>query len=120
MLLSFSLEEREPIWMALSEFYLDTELSSDDLVFTAKIFNNSPYTLEEIKRINKYEVYPVFYPNLLSMYGVWNGFDKTWLIECIIARVNRQSPIGKVILEIKYYIFSGKKIVDWEKLKKKY
>ena len=114
--LSFSIQDREPIWTALSVFYLDTELSHQELLAVAKTFKNSEYTLEEIKNINRYEVYPVLYQNVLSMYGIWDGFDKDWLIESIILEAKKSSTIRKITVQLKYFIFNGKKIIDWDKV----
>ena len=51
-----NLEERRPIWIALSEFYLDTELDGSDFRRIAFTILDSPYSFDEVKRINKYEV----------------------------------------------------------------
>ncbi len=120
MSLLFSIQERKPIWMALSEFYLDTELSDNTFISITKIFKESSYTLNEIKEINKYEVYPILYQNLLSMYGNWNGFDEKWLVESIRSRIDKKSHIRKLILEVTYYILKGKNIVDWQKIENFY
>jgi hypothetical protein len=114
------IEERKPIWIALSEFYLDTKLSENSFIYITKTFKDSTYSLEEIKQINKYEVYPIIYQNLLSMYSVWNGFDEKWLIESIVSRISNKSYFRRSILELTYYIFKGKKIIDWDKLTKIY
>jgi hypothetical protein len=120
MISSSFIEERKPIWMVLSEFYLDTEQSENNFIYLIKTFKKSPYSLEEIKQINKYEVYPILYQNLLSMYGIWNGFDEKWLVESITSRINKKSYFRKLILEVIYYIFKGKNIVDWQKIDKFY
>ena len=51
-----NLEERRPIWIALSEFYLDTELDGSDFRRIAFTILDSTYSFDEVKRINKYEV----------------------------------------------------------------
>ena len=70
---------RRPVWLALSEFYLDTELTEMDFEQIAGIFNQSGLDRETIKEIDLYEVFPLLQWNLLSAAGVWNGFDEEWL-----------------------------------------
>lgn len=81
---SDDLDVRIPIWMALSDLYLDTDvaLSYDYIVRTLVA---SPYSLEELHEMLMYDVHPVLYPNLMSMLGEWAGFDETWLVERILA-----------------------------------
>lgn len=77
------IENRKPIWAALSEFYLDTELSGADFDRIAIIFKNSGLPAADIRQIDLLEVFPVLRPNLLSVAGVWDGFDEAWLFsEC--------------------------------------
>ena len=74
---------RIPIWTALSEFYLDTELNNEDLLRISKIFIASKLPLEEIKKIDLLEVFPLLQTNLLVPAGEWAGFSDDWLIkEC--------------------------------------
>lgn len=98
-------EQRRPIWIALSEFYLDTELDDLDLLRIAKIILKSPFDFEEIKKINKYDVFPLLISNLFSVAGVWGGFNEAWLTEKITARLNR-SKLSKMLVDIDYRLSS--------------
>jgi ABC-type uncharacterized transport system involved in gliding motility auxiliary subunit len=69
------LEYRAPIWGALSKFNLDTELDTQNYFGIAAIFTESPYSLEELFKISKEEVFPVLKYNLLSSAGKWAGFQ---------------------------------------------
>jgi hypothetical protein len=83
-----NLDARIPIWIALSDLYLDTDvtLSHDHIVRTLAA---SPYPLEELHEMLMYDVHPALYPNLMSVAGEWAGFDETWLVERITA-IRRQ------------------------------
>lgn len=83
-----AIDRRKTVWLALSEFYLDTELQPTDFDRIKLIFAQSGYSIDEIKRINYEEVAPVLIDNLLSPAGVWGGFDDDWVIETILARLN--------------------------------
>lgn len=70
---------RLPVWLALSELYLDTELSSAALAHIAAVLAASPYTIGELRYILLHEVHPACVANLLTVAGVWSGFDADWL-----------------------------------------
>lgn len=81
-------DARIPVWNALSDLYLDTDvtLSHDHIVRTLAA---SPYPLDELHEMLMYDVHPALYRNLMSVAGEWAGFDEVWLVERI-ATVRRQ------------------------------
>ncbi len=81
----FRLEERRPVWSALSTLFLDTDTSllTDHMVSTLAA---SPYSVDELTDILIDEVYPVCHLNLFSVAGVWEGFGEAWLEERILRR----------------------------------
>jgi hypothetical protein len=84
---------REKIWVAISEFYLDVELTDEDLDRISSVFIQSGLELDEIKKIDLFEVFPLLQINLVRIAGIWMGFDQQWLIyECTI-RYNRRNNI---------------------------
>ena len=72
---------RIPLWEALSEFWLDTELADFEFDHIARVIAASPYSLEEVRAIHDYEVAPVVAGNLMCVAGAWSGFDSAWLDE---------------------------------------
>jgi len=116
----FDLERRKPIWIALSEFYLDTELSDSALRHIAFTFLDSPYTLDEVRVINKYEVFPLLQANLLSPAGIWAGFDEDWLVEKITARLKHRTKFKDLGVGVKYQMFKWMQATYWERLVKIY
>lgn len=81
-------DARIPVWNALSDLYLDTDvtLSHEYIVRTLAA---SPYSLDELHEMLMYDVHPALHQNLISMAGEWAGFDETWLVERI-ATIRRQ------------------------------
>ena len=77
-------DARIPVWIALSDLYLDTEVSTfhDGIAATLAA---SPYSLDALRDMLMDDVHPALYPNLLSVAGEWAGFDEAWLIERIEA-----------------------------------
>lgn len=90
MILQEEISKRKPIWLALSEFYLDTELNEADFKRIAEILKESGYSFRELKQINYEEVAPVVSPNTLTVAGEWSGFDEEWLIEEIVKKINQE------------------------------
>lgn len=87
------IENRKSIWTALSEFYLDTELESEDFDRITTIFQNSRLSIKDIKQIDLMEVFPLLQPNLLSVAGVWVDFEEDWLISECKKRYNRRENL---------------------------
>jgi hypothetical protein len=78
------IQQRRPLWVALSELWLDTELSSEDLERIARVMADSGLTLEQLRQVYLVEVAPVISPNLLTVAGEWAGFDEEWLCSRIV------------------------------------
>lgn len=70
------LHARRPVWGALSDVYLDTDVD-DVYPHAARVLADSGYTLDELRDILCHEVHPVLHPNLLAVAGVWAGSTKT-------------------------------------------
>jgi hypothetical protein len=92
MLMPEELASRRLVWVALSDLWLDTELQESDLAHIASALNQSGYSLAQIRAIHLDEVAPVLFPNLLSVAGVWGGFDEEWLCEAILQRLRHIRP----------------------------
>jgi len=48
---------------------LDAELQESDYQHIAAIIIESPYSIKVVKKINKYEVFPILKMNLMSVAG---------------------------------------------------
>lgn len=81
-------DARIPVWIALSELYLDTDVSAFHAAI-AETLAASPYSPAELRAILIDDVHPALHANLLSVAGEWAGFDDAWLVERIEA-VGRQ------------------------------
>src|SRR3546814_611504 len=73
------IDKRLPLWVALSNLWLDTELQHSDYSYIAKTIVESEFSVEEAIKIHKYEVAPAVLANLFSVAGEWAGFDEKWL-----------------------------------------
>ncbi|UXP33378.1 hypothetical protein N6H18_05360 [Reichenbachiella agarivorans] len=107
---------RRPIWVALSNLYLDTALQESDYYQIAKSIIDSPYTLEEVRLIDKHEVFPVLLPNMLRVAGEWTGFEETLLVEQILDSLKRRSVLKNMADACTYYLYRWMNKDDWEKI----
>jgi hypothetical protein len=73
------IQARLPLWQAVSDLWLDTQLSDEDMEVIARVMDESGLTIEELWRVYSYEVAPVVYRNAYSFAGEWVGFDPDWL-----------------------------------------
>jgi hypothetical protein len=114
------LQERQPIWIALSDFYLDTELQANDFKQIASKIKESQYSLEEVKAINKTEVFPVLYANLLSVAGVWSGFEEQWLLAEIIKNLENKNHFLTLRVKFRYATMKWMLVDYWTKVESAY
>ncbi|UOQ54728.1 DUF7079 family protein [Hymenobacter cellulosivorans] len=87
---SSEIQRRKPVWIALSEFYLDTELERNDIARIRSVIVESGYSKQQVLAMNYNEVAPIVIANTLGVAGVWSEFDQQWLVESILERLNRK------------------------------
>lgn len=115
------LNQRKPVWHAMSELFLDTELDDSALEHIAGVFVDSGYSLTELRVILDSEVGPVLYKNLYSVAGVWSGFDEHWLNEQIIAYLKAPKRWQDALLDpIRRLFKPGPNMLHWPELVMKY
>ena len=83
---------RHPVWVALSEFWLDTEMSAAGAHAVVRTILESAYTVDEAEAIHWHEVVPAVYGNSISVAGAWTGFDEDWLAGQCAEAARRQRP----------------------------
>lgn len=84
------IEERMPVWSALSELFLDTELQPHDIERISNQLAESTYTTERIEEILRFEVTPPLKWNRMVVAGEWAFFDEDFLRERISPRIDRK------------------------------
>jgi len=111
-------DERFPIWEALSDFFLDTELDGKDYERIANILADSEYSVKELEEILRYEVYPGCIPNLYCVAGEWAGFDPDWLQERILPHKDKRPWFRKYPLASWMYQHHWKEVSPLVKSKR--
>jgi len=85
------LRARAPVWRQLARLYLDTEHDDQDLEHMARELAASPYSVDQLREIEVWEVAPVVGMNAFAMVGAWDGFDEDWLQQQCEKRARRRS-----------------------------
>jgi len=73
------LQKRRPVWRGLSDLFLDTHYTKEDVRRMGALLAQSPFTLAELDEIFLWEVYPACRSNPFAIAGEWAGFDDQWL-----------------------------------------
>lgn len=84
MLSESEIEKRLPVWNALSDLFLDTELDEVTHKYIAKVIMESGYEPDEIHSILWREVFPAVGDNLRIVTGEWVSFNSEWLKDRIL------------------------------------
>lgn len=82
------LEQRHPVWCALAELFLDTELQSTDYDHIATVISKAELSVREAEKILKEEVAPVFTPNVVGVAGEWAGWSEEFVTKRVLAYLN--------------------------------
>jgi hypothetical protein len=69
----------------VSDLFVDTTLTRDDLRRIAIQLANSPYSISELERIFIWEVTPACAPSQFAIAGEWPAFDPQWLESKILS-----------------------------------
>jgi len=80
--------DREAVWIALSDLFLDTDVTLG-FDYMERTLADSPFSLEELDNILLEEVYPICISNLHQIAGNWSGFDGERLVKRIRRRQGR-------------------------------
>ena len=84
------IERRSPVWQALSDLFLDTELGLADFTFIASTIQAAGFSTDEAEEILRQEVAPVFWTNLCSVAGEWTPWSEEQVRELVCVRIRKQ------------------------------
>lgn len=116
---SEDIEARRPVWWALSDLFLDTELDDFAYNYIARTCVDSPYSPKECSEILWHEVYPICLGNLFSMAGVWEAFNQEWLENEIIRHVSTWRFCFWKLLRRKQPLLGRIILSDWHEVQKR-
>lgn len=86
--------QRLPVWTAMSELFLDTQLDEADYERIAAVLRASPYDRGEIETILRTEVSPVFSVNLMQIAGEWEPWSEADVGTLMLAWLRKRASRG--------------------------
>ena len=87
------IERRLPLWIALSDLFLDTEPIPSTYQHIACTIIDRGFQPENAEAIFREDVAPAFWINLLAPAGEWQGWNDSLVRERVIK--SRRSPISR-------------------------
>ncbi len=90
------IKRRTPVWQALSELFLDTEMQTETFQWVARVAVDAGFSVAETRAILETEVLPVFGYNLLSVAGEWAPFDEAFVCQRVLRGLRRRA-LGRSI-----------------------
>jgi hypothetical protein len=116
MMTEAEIEQRLPVWHALSDLFLDTELQPYDYRTIAEALRSSGYQVDELRDVLEEEVAPAFATNLMSVAGEWAGWSEDEVRDIMLRSLrsgSRRSPIRW----LRKRILRRHVREEWEKIK---
>lgn len=102
-------EQREEVWLAMADQFLDSE-ERHALPELAAIALAAGLTPEEASRVFMFEVAPALAPNLWSGLGVWGAWDRVrvlrWIRRCRLDP-RREHPLAAALYALTMGPFDG-------------
>lgn len=86
-------ERRLPLWTALSDLFLDTDVTSS-LPYIARTIVEGGWPIDAAEDALRWEVRPAFYHNFLDPAGEWAGWPDDYVRERVI---EKRGTAGEVI-----------------------
>ena len=105
-------ERRLPVWQALSDLFLDTELQPEAYRRIADDLRQTPFSTDEIRCMLESEVAPAFGPNLMAVAGQW----ALWTEEDVRRIMRRSLREPAFYRRLKAWMFRKSVAEEWAKL----
>lgn len=84
--------QREEVWYALSDLYLDDDIGTDGYKYIARVLAETALSLDELESILFTEVHPALCWNLMQVAGHWGDFGKEWTVKTVMNSLNKAKP----------------------------
>lgn len=108
-------EKRLPVWHALSDIFLDTELQPEDYCRIAAVLRSSGYSTVELRTIFEGEVAPAFAFNMVDVAGEWTSWTEAGVREIMLRSFERKRNVPPVPW-LKRRIYRRHVAQEWSKL----
>lgn len=106
------IERRMPLWIDLSDTFLDTELTDDAYRRIAATISGSEFTEDQALAIYREDVAPAFAVNLLDPAGEWAGWRDEYVRERVLKA--RKSWRSRLLVRLS---FQGHIRDEWNRIR---
>ncbi len=107
-------DRRKQLWIAMSNLWLDTELSDETLSWIADAVRESGLDREELEVVFRHELAPFLGPNLLATAGEWEGFDPDWVCVQAQKRYEKRTVLSRLLSTVGLTTFAARPA--WERV----
>lgn len=83
------IQARLPLWCALSDLFLDTEMQDYHYQAIGLAARAGGFSADQVRNILEREVFPALVFNLMSVAGEWAGFQSEFVRERILETLAR-------------------------------
>lgn len=87
------IQARLPLWCALSDLFLDTEMQDYHYQAIGQAAREGGFSVDQVRDILEREVFPAFVVNLMSVAGEWAGFRPDDVRERILEVLGRPQAL---------------------------
>lgn len=112
--MAFEIGKRLPVWHAMSDLFLDTQLEPEDYRRIARVLRESSCSSSEARQILEEEVAPAFTFNLNDIAGEWAGWSEEQVREIMLRSLARRS--NSPIAWLRRRAHSAYLRREWEKI----
>ena len=91
MLGAEEIERRAPVWRALSDLFLDTELDEADIAIIAETIRAAGFSADQAEEILRRDVAPVFWMNLIQVAGEWTPWSESQVRDLVCEHLRSRS-----------------------------
>lgn len=109
------IDRRMPVWHALHQIFLDTELDPDQYRRIAETLAASGYGRDALKAILDDEVAPAFHFNILDIAGEWTPWHPDQVREIVLDHLRGRSTLPPLPW-LRRRLFRRTIDAEWEKI----
>lgn len=110
------IQRREPVWIALSDLFLDTDVSLFDERIS-RALRDSKFGADEVEHILREEVGPVLYLNLLDVAGEWACFPSERVKSEVAKYLSLPTPLRIAQRALSSAVVEGVIRTDWPRVR---
>ena len=109
------IERRLPVWHALSDLFLDTELQPHGYARIAAVLHRSGYSCDALRGIFEDEVAPAFVFNFLDVAGEWTPWSENEVRQIMLRSMQSGSRLPPIDW-VKRQLYGRHVAEEWAKL----